>query len=251
MANTATSLHAIVKRASLRDKKAQETLYRQYFPYVWEVARRYSRPDRNTASIAADAFADLFASLSSFDPVHSGFKTFVKNKVIDAALRQRSITYVPTVLTTLKEWDRLVPADTEKSLQALPAGVQMILVLSAIEGFGNDEIAERLQVKEAKNKQELAALTHYIQPFQPLVLKKIQSLPPVVLPDLDAGWLSLKERIEEQETKPALPLPVTDVDTDAIPQPIDPVEGQWTGWAFLFILIAASLLMLYMAGIIR
>ncbi len=250
MANTAISLHAIVKRAALRDKKAQEILYRQYFPYVWEVARRYSRPDRGTAGIAADAFADLFASLPSFDPVHSGFKSFVKNKVIDSALKGRSITYVPTVLNLLKEWDRLVPADTEKTLQALPAGVQMILLLSAVEGFSDEEIAARLQVKEEKNRQELASLTRYIQPFRPLVLKKIQSLPPPSLPDLDAGWLSLKERIEQQEAMPA-PQPALTIGADAIPAPIDPVDGQWTGWAFLFILIAASLLMLYMAGIIR
>ena len=250
MANPSTSITAIIKRAAQRDKKSQEAIYRQYLSYVWDIARRYSRPDRPTEQIVAAAFFELFGSLSSFDPIHAGFKTFVKNIVIDSALKGRYITYVPTVLNTLKDCEHLVPAETEKYLQSLPAGVHMVLVLSAIEGFGNPEIAERLQITEEKNRQELAALTSYIQPFQPLLLRKIQSLPPVQLPDASTGWLALQEKlkIKEGETKQQA---TEALNPESIPAPIDPVEGQWMGWAFLFILIAASLLMLYMAGIIR
>lgn len=250
MVNPTTSLNATVKRAVLRDKAAQESIYRQYFGYAWEVARRYARPDRPARQIVADAFFHLFLQLNTFDPTHAGFKTFLKNKVIDSALRNRSITYVPTVLNMLKAWDQLVPAAVEPALQQLPPGVHMVLVLDAVEGFGYTEIAQRLQLTDAKSLQELVLLTQYIRPYQPLILKKIQSLPPADLPDLDMDWVLLKEKLDEKESEPP-PRIAAAASTAFIPEPIDPVEGQWTGWAFLFILIAASLFMLYMAGIIR
>lgn len=251
--NPPLQLNAVLRRAAVNDRKSQEMIYRQFYVYAREIARRYGRPEQETDQIVENSFLELFDGLKTFDPSAGSFKTFLKNIVVDNGINNKTITYVPTVLASLKDWEKLAPGDTENKLRSLPAGVHAILLLSAVEGFNNLEIAQRLGIKEQKNLIELQQLTNSILPYHSIIQKKIQTLPPIASAQ-DISWPVFELVLTEYESSSKHSKYSTNGlagPSSTIPEPIDPVEGQWTGWAFLIILIAASLVMLYMAGIIR
>ncbi|GAO45539.1 hypothetical protein FPE01S_06_00300 [Flavihumibacter petaseus NBRC 106054] len=245
--NAPLKLNAALKRAAVGDRTAQELLFHQYYPFAGEIAARYDRPERSASVLAVQSFRELFRQLKTFDPNTGSFKTFFKRIIVDTATRGLSIVYIPTVLPSMAAWSSLRPDQVLVRLHDLPPAVHAILLLTAVEGFTDEEIIDRLKVSGDKNRRELKQLTAYIRPYETVIRQKISSLPGQISP-ADEQWEQLK-------LFPPLPdshAGIGSVEAATIqPQHEKPleVERQWTGWAFLIFLIAASLLMLFWSGL--
>ncbi len=220
--------------------------------------------------IVQQSFLELFASLENFDPHTNGFKAFLKRLVVKNGLKGKSIVYIPTVLPGLREWNHFDGAATAAALKALPAGVHMIILMVAMEGFTLPEVATQMAVKEPQRLHELSQLVQVVRDHQPLIREKIKQIP-VTLPDPEEGWETMAATLEKKSgAAPAVAKPVAGESAAGEPLAGGPVaeellaeetiveepvveesssERTWTGWAFLLFLIAASLLMLYWSGI--
>jgi RNA polymerase sigma factor (sigma-70 family) len=156
----------IVEACQQGRRQAQFELYRLYAKPMYNVCLRMVRDELDAEDVLQNAFADVFAKITSFR-FESSVGAWIKRVVINACINFLKRRRLP--LEVFEEWhsgmtETEEDADFEnkglqvdkvkKAIQELPDGYRVVFSLYALEGYDHQEIAEVLGVTEATSKSQ-------------------------------------------------------------------------------------------------
>lgn len=164
--------------STAEEQTAYEALVQKYGGYVYNIAYRMSGNDADAKDLAQEAFVRVFRAFRRIDPeapLEAWLHRIVKNLYIDLIRkhpkgRVESLSApVPTPQggEVTREWpgpeadnpeavvDAQMDASVQRALLALPRDLRMVVVLSDIQGFAYEEIAQMLAVPLGTVKSRL------------------------------------------------------------------------------------------------
>jgi len=183
--------------ATAEDLAAYEGLVRKYSAYVFNLAYRMSGNEADAKDLAQEAFIRVFRAFGRIDPdapLEAWLHRIVKNLFIDLIRkypkgRVESLSApVPTAQggEVTREWpgpesdnpetvvDAHMDVDVQRALLGLPKDLRMVVVLSDIQGFAYEEIAQMLDVPLGTVKSRLHRARKILQERLAHVVKRGQ-----------------------------------------------------------------------------
>ncbi|HCL06771.1 MAG TPA: RNA polymerase subunit sigma-24 [Chitinophagaceae bacterium] len=163
----------LVRDCIANKRKAQETLYREFYAFAMHIALRYSRDEFDAADILSNAFVKIFKYLHHFDPkkgsLHGWIKKIVVNEGLDQ-IKSRERFSENVELETVEEpvidnraLQKMGADELMEMIQKLPPATHAVFVLYAVEGYTHREIAEQLQISEGTSKWHLSEARKKLQ----------------------------------------------------------------------------------------
>lgn len=161
--NNIDKLDSLIVRCIQGSRRAQNTLYKEVFPYAMSVTLRYSKDRTEALELVNFALFKVFRGLESYHPDLS-FKTWLRkiliNTCIDHYKKKSTDSHQLETLDNLHEVPSIssdildqISANALLSLiQDLPPAYRMVFTLYAIEGFSHKEIAQQLKISEGTSK---------------------------------------------------------------------------------------------------
>ncbi len=154
----------LINACLVNDRKAQEQLYRQYFPKMIAMCFRYTTDREKAMTIVNDGFLKVFTKLDSFN--HQGsFEGWIRRIVFNALSDyfKKENRYLKFMIledrdkpTKEVNSDKLYYEDLLEMVKELPNATQKVFRLYAIEGFNHREIAEQLCISQGTSKWHLS-----------------------------------------------------------------------------------------------
>lgn len=157
----------IVNGCLAAERWAQEALYKQFAPFLFGVAKRYTPDSDLAADILQESFIKIFKSLSSFNggSLQAWLKRILVNTALDHIKKHNTLSMAIEISdANAHEFESLVTFDDTHFdakhllmlMDALPTGYRTILNMYAIDGFSHAEIANQLGISEGTSKSQLA-----------------------------------------------------------------------------------------------
>jgi len=158
---------AILIRGCLRnDRRAQEELYKRFYPAVAALCLRYIRDSHDAVEVVNDSFLKAFRHLERYDATKGAFYTWIKTIVIHTALdslrRQKAIRDREMLPGEEEEPgvdnEALAKMSGDELLNAisqLPMTTRLVFNLYNIDGYSHREIGEFLNITEGTSRWHL------------------------------------------------------------------------------------------------
>ncbi|HEX2606858.1 MAG TPA: RNA polymerase sigma factor [Flavisolibacter sp.] len=173
MLAVANDIEALLEGCLNNNRKAQEGLYRQFYPFAMTIALRYSRDEHDAADILSHAFVKVFKSIRTFDPLKGSLHAWIKRIVVNEGLdhiKTRSrfseaveVESAPEPEINNAALEEMGAEEIMKLIQKLPPATHAVFVLYAVEGFNHREIGERLNISEGTSKWHLSEARKTLQ----------------------------------------------------------------------------------------
>lgn len=145
--------------------KPQEMLYKHYYSYAMSICLQYSKNEEEAAEILNDSFFKVFTKIDKYEttqPFKTWFRRIIINTAIDYYRRNNKHTHVNIEDVAPHEQEISVDAlsklsaeDILKLLQRLPENQRIVFNLFEIEGYGHEEIAEKLNIAPSTSRVHL------------------------------------------------------------------------------------------------
>lgn len=154
----------LVAGCAANDRRAQEVLYRRFFPEMLRMCRRYTRDDDTALEILNNGFLRVFKKIHTFSfkgSLEGWIRRLVYHSMAD--YYRDNARYLHFLV--LEDHDKPVQEssnevfyeeDILKAVRSLPPVSQEVFRLYAIEGYSHAEIAETLQMSEGTSKWHLS-----------------------------------------------------------------------------------------------
>lgn len=154
----------LVQACAMNDRRAQEAMYRRFFPEMMRMCMRYTNDKTVAIEIVNNGFLRVFKKIHTF-----GFKGSLEGwvrKLVYHSMAdyfRENARYLHFLM--LDDYDIAAPeqshavfyeADILKAVQKLPPVSQTVFTLYAIEGYTHAEIAECMQMSEGTSKWHLS-----------------------------------------------------------------------------------------------
>lgn len=154
----------LVNGCAGNDRRAQEALYRLFFPEMLRMCRRYTRDEDTAIEIANNGFLRVFKKIHTFS-FKGSLEGWVRRLVYHsmADYYRDNARYLHFLV--FEERDEAVPErgnesfyeeDILRAVLQLPPVSQQVFRLYAIEGYSHAEIAESLSISEGTSKWHLS-----------------------------------------------------------------------------------------------
>lgn len=162
----------LIKKCQKGDRKAFQSLYESYAPYVYTVCRRYNILDDNCADMMQEIFVEIFNSLNRFDESKGTFKTWIRTITVHKILAGRRKHRLQVVhldeayqgeQTENEAIANLSKEDLMKLMEGMPDGYRTIFNLYAIDGYSHQEIAELLNIKAETSRSQLLRAKNWLK----------------------------------------------------------------------------------------
>lgn len=154
----------VIIRCSRGNIKAQEHLFKYYYPYVKSIALRYSSCYEDAEEITNDSFVKIFEKIGLQDSkkdfkswirvitINTALDRYRKNRKHDLEIASEIYVNEPPDFTLL---DSLDAEDIIGLINSLPLVYRFTFNMYVIEGFSHAEIAQKLQVTESSSRSNL------------------------------------------------------------------------------------------------
>lgn len=154
----------LVEGCACNERRAQEALYRLFFPEMLRMCRRYTRDEDTAVEIANNGFLRVFKKIHTF-AFKGSLEGWVRRLVYHsmADYFRDNARYLHFLV--LEDRDEAVPErghevfyeeDILRAVRTLPPVSQEVFRLFAIEGYTHAEIAENLSISEGTSKWHLS-----------------------------------------------------------------------------------------------
>ncbi|HOY04347.1 MAG TPA: sigma-70 family RNA polymerase sigma factor [Saprospiraceae bacterium] len=154
----------LVAGCAANDRRAQEVLYRRFFPEMLRMCRRYTKDDDTALEILNNGFLRVFKKIHTF-----GFKGSLEGWIRRLVYHSMADYYRDNArylhFLVLEDHDKPVQEsshevfyeeDILKAVRSLPPVSQEVFRLYAIEGYSHAEIAQSLEMSEGTSKWHLS-----------------------------------------------------------------------------------------------
>ena len=154
----------LVDGCAANDRRAQEALYRRYFPEMLRMVRRYTRDEDTAIEVVNNGMLRVFKKIHTFaykGSLEGWMRRLVYHCMAD--YYRENARYLHFLV--LEDHDQSVPEqghesfyeeDILKAVRTLPPTSQEVFRLYAIEGYSHAEIAVTLQMSEGTSKWHLS-----------------------------------------------------------------------------------------------
>lgn len=174
MLDEATIINDVVPGCINGDRKSQETLYRNFYKVMMNIAMRYSKSERDALDVLNTGFYKVFTSLAQFDHRKASLYTWIRKIVINSCLdhAKKQKAYQTLISQTEELPEISIPADSLANLsandiltfvRALPPATQVVFNLYVIEGYNHLEIAVLLNISTGTSKWHLSTARKELQ----------------------------------------------------------------------------------------
>ena len=159
-------IQIIIQGCLKNNRRAQEELYKRYYPAMMALCLRYLRDRQDALEVLNDALLKVFKQMGRFDPnkaaLYTWMRTIVINTALDALRRQKALR------------DReMMPEEEEQPgidnqaiaklsgdellgvIRQLPVTTRTVFNLYVIDGFAHKEIATLLSIGEGTSRWHL------------------------------------------------------------------------------------------------
>ncbi|MDX1912279.1 MAG: RNA polymerase sigma factor [Saprospiraceae bacterium] len=154
----------LVAACAANDRRAQEAMYRRFFPEMMRMVRRYTRSDDTAIEIVNNGMLRAFKKIHTFafkGSLEGWLRRLVYHCMADyfrenarylhfLVLEDHDQSVQPRGLESFYEEDIL------NAVRTLPPMSQEVFRLYAIEGYSHAEIAQNLQMSEGTSKWHLS-----------------------------------------------------------------------------------------------
>jgi RNA polymerase sigma factor (sigma-70 family) len=154
----------LVQGCTLNERRAQEALYRRFFPEMMRMCMRYTHDEEKAMEIVNNGFLRVYKKIHTFafkGSLEGWVRRLVYHSVADY-FRENSKYMHFLVFEDQNEAiadtsnDAFYEEDILKVVRTLPPVSQEVFRLYAIDGYSHSEIADRLQMSEGTSKWHLS-----------------------------------------------------------------------------------------------
>lgn len=172
----------MVRGCLKNDRKAQEELYKRYYPAMMALCLRYVREYSDAVEVLNDAWLKVFKRLIRYDAAKAALYTWMRKIVINTALdslRKQKLIRGREMLTMTEEEpgveneaiSKLSGDDLLGLILQLPVTTRLVFNLYSIDGFSHREIASMLGISEGTSRwhlsdarRQLRLIIHLMEP---------------------------------------------------------------------------------------
>ena len=160
-----TDISLLIEGCKRNERKAQEALYRHFYPFAAAIALRYVKSNDDMADVVSLAFIKLFKAITTFDTkrgtFHAWFKTIVIHEALDHLKAQskfdnQEMADAEDISVDNTALDRMSTGEIMNMFQKLPPATHAVFVLYVMEGYNHREIAQQLNISEGTSKWHLS-----------------------------------------------------------------------------------------------
>lgn len=154
------NLDIIIGDCILKNAKAQEALYKEFYGYAISVALLYTTNREEAGEIVNDSFMKVFSEIRKLDNTKS-FKAWFRKIVINTAidkfrrnLKHKDSQELPMWLPSCSPGalSTLTASDIISMVSTLPPIHKVVFCLYDVEGFDHKEIAKRIGIPESSSR---------------------------------------------------------------------------------------------------
>jgi RNA polymerase sigma factor (sigma-70 family) len=154
----------LVRACARNDRRAQEALYRRFFPGMLRMCLRYTRDEAAALDILNAGFLRVFQKMDTFafkGSLEGWIRRLVYHAIADHF--RNNARYLHFLVLDEQDdavaeqgHERLFEEDILQLIRQLPPTSQTVFRLYAIEGYSHAEIAETLAISEGTSKWHLS-----------------------------------------------------------------------------------------------
>jgi RNA polymerase sigma-70 factor (ECF subfamily) len=160
------NLQNIIEGCKINDRASQEKLYRQFYPGLYALCRKFFNDHHDILTALNDGMLHVFKNIGQYDPakgeIFNWTYTIVRNAAINL-LNSRKATHSTTEITlkiekTFSEnpFKELEWNDIYFYLDKLPPATRAVCTLHYLEGYAIKEISECLHLSDGTVKWHLS-----------------------------------------------------------------------------------------------
>jgi RNA polymerase sigma factor (sigma-70 family) len=164
------------------DRKAQEELYKRYYPAMMSLCLRYVRERSDAVEVLNDAYLKVFKQLARYDAGKAVLYTWMRSIVINTALdslRKKKVIREREMRADVVEEpgidndaiSKLSGDELLGLIRQLPVTTRLVFNLYSIDGFSHREIATMLGISEGTSRwhlsdarRQLRVIIHLMEP---------------------------------------------------------------------------------------
>jgi RNA polymerase sigma factor (sigma-70 family) len=172
----------LIRGCLKNDRKAQEELYKRYYPAMMALCLRYVREYSDAVEVLNDAWLKVFKQLTRYDAAKAALYTWMRKIVINTALdslRKQKLIRSREILTMTGEEPGIENEAISKLsgdellglILQLPVTTRLVFNLYSIDGFSHREIASMLGISEGTSRwhlsdarRQLRLIIHLMEP---------------------------------------------------------------------------------------
>lgn len=152
----------LINQVQNNNRAAQKQLFDQFSPTMLSTCRQYIKDFHNAEDVMLCAFMKVFQNINQYRNDGS-FEGWIRKIMIRESLSflrsKKEFDFIEdanqSVLSVVSDQYE-VSNDYQKLIDDLPKGCRYIFVLSVIEGYKHQEIAEMLNISVGTSKSQLA-----------------------------------------------------------------------------------------------
>lgn len=157
------NLEKLISQCRKQDRKAQETIYRNYSGKLFMICLKYAGNYEEAKDILQDGFIKIFQNITQFRGKGT-FEGWMTRIMINTALKKYQNSSV--FLSIEEEWVEEPEVEEDEELlslnvlidlvQELPERYRLVFNLYSLDGYSHKEIAQMLNITEGTSKSNLA-----------------------------------------------------------------------------------------------
>jgi RNA polymerase sigma factor (sigma-70 family) len=159
-------IQIIIQGCLKNDRRAQEELYKRFYPAMMSLCLRYLRDRNDAVEVLNDAFLKVFKQLSRYDPSRAVLYTWMRAIVINTALdtlrKQKAIRDREMMPDKEEEpgidneaLSKLSGDELLAMIRRLPITTRLVFNLYVVDGYAHREIAAMLSMSEGTSRWHL------------------------------------------------------------------------------------------------
>ena len=160
-------IQILIRGCLKNDRRAQEELYKRYYPAMMSLCLRYVRERDDAVEVLNDAWLKVFKQLGRYDAARAALYTWMRTIVINTALdalrrqkviRSREVRGVEGQEPGIDNEviSKLSGDDLLALVNRLPVTTRLVFNLHSVDGFSHREIGDMLGISEGTSRWHLS-----------------------------------------------------------------------------------------------
>ncbi len=156
----------IIEGSKVKDSRSQALLYKQYAPFLYGMALRYTKSVQDAQDILQEAFVRIFDNIEQYSGKGT-IQGWMTRIVINQALKLHKSQSKHPIIDSYDDYQEEIPdhsvIESDKLtheillgfIRDLPNGYRIVFNLCEIEGYSYDEVAEMLNCTPSTCRSQL------------------------------------------------------------------------------------------------